>query len=161
MPPFFATSCSPIIVRRMPAAALDSYDYSHLIGGDFTVSDADNSTFAAYLPRTGTAVRQIALEEWGSDWLVLQLHKPFDYQLGSLDTGFRGVRITQFILRSRLVGQPIGSEWTSVFVLLDPDHLLDTKLHFRSTDFIHVTWAMIRPNTPNQSLQPTAGRSDV
>jgi hypothetical protein len=128
----------------MPAAALESYDYTHLIGSDFTVSDPDNSTFAVYLPRTGTAVRQIALEDWGSDWLVLRLRDPLDYQFGSLDTGFRGVRITEFIVRSRLIGQPIGSPWTSVFVLLDPDHALDTKQQFRSTDLIHITWAMIR-----------------
>ena len=129
----------------MTAHAIESHDYSHLIGTDLTVGYSDqNESFAPYLPRTGTVVRQIALEDWGSDWLVLQLHDPLDYQLGSLDTGFRGVRITEFIVRSRLIGQPIGSPWTSVFVLLDPDHALDTKQQFRSTDFIHITWAMIR-----------------
>jgi hypothetical protein len=150
----------------MPATVTEPYNYSDLIGADFRLTDSDNTTFAAYLPRSGTAVRQIALEDWGSDWLVLQLHDPFDYQLGSLNTGFRGIRITQLIVRSRCVGRPIGPQPTSVFVLLDPDHLLDAKQRFRSADFIHITWAMIQPasdspHTPNQALQPTAGRSDV
>jgi hypothetical protein len=40
---------------------------------------------------------------------------------------------------------PIGAQRTSVFLLLDADHLLDTKQRFRSTDFIHISWAMIPP----------------
>ena len=127
----------------MAAAALESHNYADLIGCDFIVADSDNSSFAAFLPRTGTAVRQIALEDWGSDWLVLRLHNPFEYQLGSLDTGFRAVQIEQFIIRSRWVGQPIGPQSTSVFVLLDADQLLNTNEVFRSADFLHITWAMI------------------
>jgi len=134
-----------LLVRRMPAAVIESHDYTQLIGCDFTVTDADNSTFAAYLPRTGTAVRQIAVQDWGKDWLVLQLHDAFEYQLGSLDTGFRAVDITHLIVRSRWIGRPIGPQRTSVFVLLDPDHLLDSNQQFRSADFIHITWAMIQP----------------
>jgi hypothetical protein len=123
------------------------------------------ASFAAFLPPTGTAVRQIALEDWGSDWLVLRLHNPFEYQLGSLETGFRAVRIEHFIVRSRWAGHPIGSHSTSVFVLLDIDQLLDTKELFRSADFLHVTWALIShvdssPQTPNHAMEPTADRSD-
>jgi len=76
----------------MPAAVVESYDYTQLIGCDFTVTDADNSTFAVYLPRTGTAVRQIAVQDWGKDWLVLQLHDAFEYQLGSIGHRFSGCR---------------------------------------------------------------------
>jgi hypothetical protein len=127
----------------MTAAALDSHNYADLIGYDFIVADSDNGCFAAFLPRTGTAVRQIALGDWGSDWLVLRLHNPFEYPLGSLDTGFRGIQIEHFIVRSRWAGQTIGSQSTSVFVLLDVDQLLDANKVFCSADFLHVTWAMI------------------
>ena len=127
----------------MPTAVIQSHDDADLIGSDFIVTDSDNSSFGAFLPRTGTAVRQIALEDWGSDWLVLRLHNPFEYQLGSLDTGFCAVRIEHFVVRSRWAGHPIGSESTSVFVLLDTDQLLCTNEIFRSADFLHVTWALI------------------
>jgi hypothetical protein len=58
--------------------SLQSHDYRHLIGTDLVVGDSDNQSFAAYLPRTGTVVRQIALDRMGRE-----------YQLGSLDSGFR------------------------------------------------------------------------
>jgi hypothetical protein len=130
----------------MSAATLESHDYSHLIGTDLAVGYADqNESFAAYLPRTGTVVRQVTLEDWGSDWLVLQLHEPFEYQLGSLDTGFRAVTITHFLVRSRWAGYAIGAQQTSVFLLLDADHVLDTKEQFRSADFLHICWGIIPP----------------
>jgi len=130
----------------MSAATLKSPDYCHLIGSDLTVGYADqNESFAAYLPRTGTVVRQITLEDWGSDWLVLELHEPFEYQLGSLDTGFRAARITHFLVRSRWAGHAIGTQQTSVFLLLDTDHALESKEQFHSTDFIHICWGMIPP----------------
>jgi hypothetical protein len=130
----------------MSRTALESHDYLHLIGTDLIVGYTDqNESSSAYLPRSGTVVRQIALEDWGDDWLVLQLHEPFDYQLGSLETGFRIFRITHLIVRSRWVGHAIGVQKTSVFLLLDTDHVLDTKEQFRSTDFLHVAWGMIPP----------------
>jgi hypothetical protein len=129
----------------MVVSAIESHDYSHLIGTDLTVGDSDNRSFAPYLPRTGTVIRQIALDDWGTDWLVLHLHEPFEYQLGSLETGFRGVVITDFIVRSRLVGYPIGGDRTSVFLLIDPDHVLPKKQEFTSRDFIHICWGMIPP----------------
>ena len=130
----------------MPAATLESYDYSHLIGTDLTVGYADqNDSFAAYLPRTAKVVPQIALEDWSSDWLALQLHQPFEYQLGSLDTGFRAATITHFLVRSRWAGHAIGAHQTSVFLLLDADHAIETKQQFRSTDFTHICWGMIPP----------------
>ena len=104
-----------------------------------------NDAFAAHLPRSGTVARQIALEDSGSDWLVLQLADPFEYQLGSPDTGFRAVTLTHFVVRSRWAGCPIGEPQTSVFLLIDPDRVLDTKNSFRSTDFVHIAWGMIPP----------------
>jgi hypothetical protein len=89
---------------------------------------------------------QFFRRERGSDWLELQLHDPFEYQLASLDTGFRAVDITHLIVRSRWIGHPIGPQRTSVFVLLDPDHLLDSNQPYCSADFIHITWAMIQPS---------------
>jgi hypothetical protein len=130
----------------MSAATLESHDYSHLIGCDLAVGYADqNESFAAYLPRTGRVARQITLEDWGSDWLVLQLDEPFGYQLGSLETGFRAATVTHFLVRSRWPGHAIGAQQTSVFLLLDADHVLDTKQQFRSTDFVQACWGMIPP----------------
>lgn len=130
----------------MSAATLESHDYGYLIGSDLRVGYADqNESFAAYLPRTGTVVRQITLEDWGCDWLVLQLHEAFEYQLGSLDTGFRATIVTHFLVRSRWAEHAIGAQQTSVFLLLDADHVLDTKQQFRSTDFIHACWGMVPP----------------
>jgi hypothetical protein len=130
----------------MSAATLESHDYGHLIGTDLSVGYADqNESFAAYLPRVGTAIRQITVEDSGDDWLVLQLHEPFEYQLGSLDTGFRAATITHFLVRSRWAGHVIGAQQTSVFLLLDADRALDSKEHFRSADFIHICWGMIPP----------------
>ncbi len=143
----------------MAAGTIESHDYSHLIGTDLTVGYSDqNESFAPYLPRTGTVVRQIALGDWGSDWLVLQLHEPFDYQLGSLDTGFRGVVVTDFAVRSRLVGYPIGRHRTSVFLLIDSDQMLSKKREFTSKDFIHICWGMIPPGRlTKRSSQPLTG----
>jgi hypothetical protein len=130
----------------MSATTLGSHDYSHLIGSALAVGYADqNESFAAYLPRTGTVARQITLEDWGSDWLVLQLDEPFEYQLGSLDIGFRATTVTHFLVRSRWASHTIGAQQTSVFLLVDADHVLDTRHQFRSTDFIHVCWGMIPP----------------
>jgi len=128
----------------MPTTVTESYDYADLIGSDFMVTDSDSSSFAAFLPRAGTVVRQIALDDWGDDWLVLRLNQPFEYQLGSLDIGFRAVQIERFIVRSRWAGHRIAAEATSVFLLLDVNQLLDTQMVFRSADFLHVTWALIR-----------------
>ncbi len=130
----------------MSAATLESHDYSHLVGTDLTVGYADqNESFARHLPRSGTVACQVALEDWGRDWLVLRLHEPFEYQLGSLDTGFRAATITHFLVRSRWPGHAIGAQQTSVFLLLDPDHALDAKEQLRSTDFVHICWAIIPP----------------
>jgi hypothetical protein len=129
----------------MTSTAVQSHDYSHLIGNQLVVGYGDhNDAFAAHLPRSGTVARQIALEDSGSDWLVLQLADPFEYP-GSPDTGFRALAVTHFIVRSRWAGCPIGGPQTSVFVLIDPDRVLDTKERFRSTDFIHIAWGMIPP----------------
>jgi hypothetical protein len=130
----------------MPAATIESHDYSHLIGTELTIGYADqNEGFASYLPRTGTVVRQITLDDWGTDWVVLQLHEPFDYQLGSLETGFRAAHITHFVVRSRRHGHPIGPQQTSVFLLVDANCALEKKQHYCKADFIHICWGIIPP----------------
>jgi hypothetical protein len=130
----------------MPAATIESHDYSHLIGTELTVGYADqNESFASYLPRTGSVVRQITLDDWGADWLVLRLHEPFNYQLGSLDAGLRVAHITHFVVRSRWHGHPIGARQTSVFLLLDADCALEKEQDYCSADFIHICWGIIPP----------------
>ena len=90
-------------------------------------------------------VRQVALTDWGDDWLALRPTEPFDYQIGSLDSGFRGVVVAYMLVRSRWLGCPIGEQRTSVFLLLDVDGVVDTKAHFRSSDFISACWGVIPP----------------
>ena len=49
----------------MPVATIESHNYSYLIGTELTVGYADqNESFASYLPRTGTVMRQITLDVW-------------------------------------------------------------------------------------------------
>ena len=128
----------------MTSPAAQFYDYSELIGSQLELGYSDqNEKFAGFFPRRGTVTRQVDLEDWGSDWLILQLDEPFDYQLGSLETGLRGILVTHLIVRSRLASYPIGEKQTSVFVLLDPDNIVHTKDHFRSTDFVQAFWGVI------------------
>ena len=128
------------------------YDYAHLIGSELCVGYCDqNESFASFMPLSGTAIRQVTIQDWGTDWLVLLLNGPFDYQTFSPQHGYRGPSVSHILIRSRWAGYPIGGEQTSVFVLLDIEHVLDTKTTYVATDFLHICWGMVPPDELNRN----------
>lgn len=113
-----------------------TYDYSRFIGKCITLDKSgENESFDRNLPRTGTVLRQIGLEDWGRDWLVLRFDEPFDYD---------GSAVHECLVRARWSGCPIGSEFSPVFVLTDPRNSLGTKQVWRSGDFNFVSWGEVR-----------------
>lgn len=115
-----------------------TYDYSRLIGKRIVLDKSgENEAFDRHLPRAATAVRQIGLEDWGRDWLVLRLHEPFDYD---------GYSVGDCLVRARWSGCPIGSEFCPVFVLTDPQQSLGSKQAWVSADFAFVSWGEVRTN---------------
>jgi hypothetical protein len=100
------------------------------------LSDFENTAVASAVPSAGlcgTAVRRVALTDWGDNWLLLQLDSPLEYH---------GQYHERVLVRSRWQGYDVGGpDATSVFVLLIPDAaVLDRPAH-TSQDFEHVSWA--------------------
>ena len=120
-----------------PGATVDApaYDYSPLLGRTATLrSCGENIAFDAALPRRGTVTSQIALSDWGDDWLVIAFPEPFEYDAAS---------VTYCLIRARWAGCPVGSEYCPVFVLIDGQHVLSTKGRWSSEDFLFVAWAEV------------------
>jgi hypothetical protein len=129
------------------------HDYADLIGSRLRVEYADQSeSFAAFMPFCGTVRRQVAIHDWGSDWLVLQLDDPFVYQTFSQPQGYRGHRVSHILVRSRWAGCPVGGTQTSVFVLLDLHHVLDEHRVYVAADFFLACWGIV----PSHSVTRTA-----
>jgi len=123
------------------------HDYAHLIGSDLRVGYSDqNESFASFMPLSGVVTEQLAFENGADDWLVLQLDEPLDYQTFSPQRGYRGHEVTHILIRSRWQNEPIGKRPTSVFVLLDIEHVLGTKTSYSANDFLHVCWGMVPPD---------------
>ena len=115
--------------------ASGTYDYTHVLGRLAKLLPGGESTsFDALLPVHGTLSRQVALEDWGSDWLVLSLEQ-------SLCVG--GNEYHHVLVRSRWAGVPIGVMPCSVFVLLDPRGAALKGVLLRSSDFEQAPWSQI------------------
>ena len=126
----------------MPGSA-PSYDYAHLIGRDVTVSYGDhNIAFERILPRDGKVCRQIALKDWGADWLVVELNEPIEYA---------GQSLQKILVRARWLGCPIGSEFALVFLLLDSRNAIDTQDEWVAADFDFACWAQVQLKDLKQS----------
>ena len=124
------------------------YDYAHLIGSELCVGYSDqNESFAAFMPLCGTVQRQVAIQDWGTDWLVLLLDEPFTYQTFSEHEGYRGHHVSHLLVRSRWAGHPIGGDQTSVFVSLDLHHVLDQQRAYLASDFLLVCWGSVPPHS--------------
>jgi hypothetical protein len=80
-------------------------------------------------------LRQIALSDWGAEWLHVKLDEPITYH---------GSSHSDCLIRSRWVGRSIGSEPVSVFLLLDPNGNLSKSSQWSSNDFNFVDWAMAK-----------------
>ncbi|MBI3923609.1 MAG: hypothetical protein HY318_19475 [Armatimonadetes bacterium] len=103
-----------------------------------------NENFAPLLPRSGTVTRQLGTERGIDDWFVVELDKPFEYQMKIGEPfSFRLLRCERFIVRSRWQGYRVGeAEPTSVFILLILDEALLTGDFIHVEDFHHVAWGM-------------------
>ena len=109
-----------------------SYDYKSLIGRRAQLLPAgENASFDAQLPRWGNLTRQVALNDWGTDWLVFTCEEPAPFGAYCL-------------LRARWHGHPIGSDFCPVFVLTDESESLSKKVGWLSKDFQFVSWAEVR-----------------
>jgi hypothetical protein len=115
-----------------------SYDYSSLLGQHLTLHPAgENIHLDSFLPRKGKGTRQVALEGWGTDWLVFKFDEPFEYKRD---------RLEYCLIRARWFGCPIGSEFCPVFVLIDPARALSTKSQWSSKDFVFESWGKVTLN---------------
>jgi hypothetical protein len=98
--------------------------------------DFENSAVAEAAPAeglSGTVVRRLALQDWGSDWLQLALDTPLEYH---------GQPYSQVLVRSRLVNYELGRDkWASVFVLVLPNPAVLDKSVVDSKHFEHITWS--------------------
>jgi hypothetical protein len=102
----------------------------------FRIKDFENRSFGLALGSegvVGTVVRQLSLTDWGDDWLLLQLQRPFSYE---------GRQHNQILVRSREQGHPLGgSQPTSVFTLLIIDPSVLEYPEVSSKDFDFVSWS--------------------
>lgn len=93
-----------------------------------------NESFASCLPRDGTVMRQLAIADWGNDWHLVALDKPFVY--GSVEH-------KEILVRSRWQGHTLGdAEPTAVFIFLIPNPVVLRKPLPRADEFEHVAWGM-------------------
>jgi hypothetical protein len=92
---------------------------------------ASTATFLVWPP----VLRQIALEDWGRDWLVVGFNEAGEY---------KGTSIGKCLIRARWSGCPIGSEFATVFVLTDSRNAFGSRRAWRSSDFDFVSWAQVR-----------------
>jgi hypothetical protein len=94
-----------------------------------------NESFAPFLPRSGVVSRQIELTDSTLPWFVFTLEEPFEYE---------GQRIDYFVIAARWIGHPIsGSDFTSLFVLLDPQNHAEARCDVSTRDFLHICWGEI------------------
>jgi hypothetical protein len=108
-----------------------------------------NETFAPLLPRSGV-VSHICSDIYGnSDWYLVSLDEPFDYQQKVGEPfAFRLVHIAHFLIRSRWAGYAIEDRVpTSVFVLLVEESQLPVQEPFDPSTFFHVCWGMVVPES--------------
>ena len=103
-----------------------------------------NDSFATFLPRLGTIVRQVAGEKKVKDWSLVELDEPFEYQIQNQNS-FTSTLLNceYFLIRSRWKGYKIGDdEPTSVFILLIKDFSLLKNEPIKVEQFYHVAWGM-------------------
>ncbi|SRR5579884_1515802 len=77
-------------------------------------------------------------------WVLLELDKPFDYQLKVGEPSrFTKIVVTHFLLRSRWAGHEIGGALpTSVFILLVEQGAAPVTGPIHVEDYVLVAWGM-------------------
>jgi hypothetical protein len=118
----------------VPSSA-PSHDYTRILGCQAILKPSgENVDLDSLLPRCGTLGPQIALADWGSDWLVFTLGEPLQYD---------GAPVLRLLIRGRWVGCPIGSDFCPVFVLTDRNDALSIRDWWSSKEFQFVSWAEV------------------
>jgi hypothetical protein len=96
-----------------------------------------NESFGSALPSSGvigTVARQLAIEDWGDNWSLVDLEAPFSYG---------GLEHSHMVVKSRWQGYNLGGrEPTSIFILLVPDPKVLEKASVCSSDFEQAAWGM-------------------
>ena len=135
------------------SSSAPGYDYAALLGKVATLKPCgENASLDASLPRNGILTRQLALDDWGDDWLVMSFHEPLDYE---------GARLPYCLIRARWNQCPVGSDFCPVFVLTDTHDAIAAKQHWVSADFQFVSWGEIElvaqpgspPDAPKAALR--------
>src|SRR5262249_14447508 len=92
-----------------------------------------HDSFGRLLPRSGVITRQIELANSALPWYVFTLDEPFEWERQHVE---------HFIIAARWIDHPIGGPaFTSLFVLLAPQHRVEGGDRFRMDDFIQICWA--------------------
>jgi hypothetical protein len=137
---FMGTENNIIAGRALPGAGVSinapMYDYTKIFGRPAELLPAgEHIRLDALLPRRGTLTKQLALDDWGTDWLVLHFDEPLEYDNASH---------SYVLIRARWIGVPIGEEFCPVFVLFDRDGVLAAQDRWESADFQFESWGQVR-----------------
>jgi hypothetical protein len=116
-----------------------------MLGNQIKVEYAEGTESLRHLlPSSGLIVREVALEDWGAGWYLIQLDEQFDYQHKIAEPYvFREMRIGHLLIKSRWEGMKIGDAPTSVFALLVPEVSIFETGKVSSKDFVHAGWGVV------------------
>jgi hypothetical protein len=105
-----------------------------------------NESFAPFLPREGRVVAELSSTGGATDWYLLKLDEPFEYQTtrGALPgSPWRLVRVSHFLIRSRWQDHRVGGVApTSVFILIVDEESVPGTSTISVEDYEHVAWGM-------------------
>lgn len=101
-----------------------------------------NEEFSRFLPRTGKIIQQLIDEHGHSNWFLVKLDSPFEYQLKAGDNfQFRLINCDKLLIRSRWKDQEINlQKKTSVFIMLIPDEKNLLTVPIKINEYIHIAW---------------------
>jgi hypothetical protein len=96
----------------------------------------------SFCPRAGRVVAQLSFEGETTDWTLLELDEPFEYQLQE-GLNWRLIRVTHFLIRSRWQGYKVGEAApTSVFILTVEEGAVPVASPINIEDYMHAAWGM-------------------
>ena len=103
-----------------------------------------NEDFRKILPRTGKISRRLTGKNGATDWFLVVLDIPFEYQIKVGETlQFRSLHCKEILIRSRWEGCEIkGAKETSVFILLIPPEILIKDGPVDTDALYHVAWGV-------------------
>ena len=107
-----------------------------------------NEQFASLMPLKGTIVGQSESESGESDWYMVDLNEPIEYQIKvGLSHQYKLLSTTQMLIRSRWKDQPIDAcEATSVHIVLVDQTKMKGHGKVNIDDHFHICWGMCEIN---------------